>query len=113
MRDDLLDVTADAAALGKPVGNDLAERKMTIPLILALQSGNGEFRGMVERLYAGREQGAVAVLEGIRASGGVEATRATIGQYAKRAEDALADLEDTPAKAGLSQLAGDLIEDAS
>ena len=113
MRDDLLDVTADAAAVGKPVGNDLAERKMTIPLILALQSGNGEFRGMVERFYAGREQGAAAVLEGIRASGGVEATRATIGQYAKRAEDALADLEDTSAKAGLSQLAGDLIEDAS
>src|SRR5581483_162477 len=68
MRDDLLDVTADAAALGKPVGNDLAERKMTIPLILALRTGSQEFRGMVERLYAGRESDTAAVVAGIRQS---------------------------------------------
>ncbi len=113
MRDDLLDVTADAAALGKPVGNDLAERKMTIPLILALQSGGGELRGMVERLYAGREQRADAVLAGIRESGAVEQTRAKIGEYAKRAENAIEDLENTPAKADLTRLAGELIEEAS
>ena len=35
MMDDLLDLTADEHALGKPVVNDLNERKMTIPLILA------------------------------------------------------------------------------
>jgi octaprenyl-diphosphate synthase len=113
MRDDLLDVTADAAALGKPVGNDLAERKMTIPLILALQSGGGEFRGMVERLYAGREQEAAAVLEGIRTSGAIERTRAKIREYSKRAEDAIEDLENTPAKAELARLAVELIEEAS
>ena len=39
MKDDLLDVTADERSLGKPVGNDLTERKMTIPLIAALSSG--------------------------------------------------------------------------
>jgi len=113
MRDDLLDVTAEAAALGKPVGNDLAERKMTIPLILALRGGSREFYGMVERLYAGREPDAAAVIAGIRQSGAIEATRAKIAEYSRRAEDAIDGLENTSAKAELQRLAGELLEEAS
>ncbi len=52
MRDDLLDLTADEATLGKPVGNDLRERKMTVPLVLALEAGDREFRSAVERFFA-------------------------------------------------------------
>jgi octaprenyl-diphosphate synthase len=111
MRDDLLDVTAEAASLGKPVGNDLAERKMTIPLILALQGAGGEFRSMVERLYAGRETGTAGVLAGIRQSGAIERTRAQIGEYSLRAESALDELQDSPAKAELRRLARELVEE--
>lgn len=49
MQDDLLDMTADAITLGKPVGNDLHEKKMTIPVVLALQGASEEFRADVER----------------------------------------------------------------
>ena len=37
--DDLLDYTADETALGKPVGGDLREGKVTLPIILLLQRG--------------------------------------------------------------------------
>lgn len=110
MRDDLLDVTADAATLGKPVGNDLAERKMTIPLILALQTGNGDLRSMVERFYAGREQSTGAIIEGIRRSGAVEQTRMQIAEYAGRAERSLGPLENGAAKAELQRLAAEVTE---
>jgi octaprenyl-diphosphate synthase len=38
--DDLLDYTADAAALGKPIGGDLREGKVTLPVIFLLRSGD-------------------------------------------------------------------------
>jgi octaprenyl-diphosphate synthase len=39
--DDLLDFTGDAEALGKPIGGDLREGKITLPIIHLLSSGNG------------------------------------------------------------------------
>jgi octaprenyl-diphosphate synthase len=36
--DDVLDYTADATALGKPIGGDLREGKVTLPIILLLQA---------------------------------------------------------------------------
>lgn len=111
MLDDLLDVTADAQSLGKPVGNDLAERKMTIPLILALSRADGATRGMVERFYAGREDGRTAeVIEAIGRFGGLDGTREQIAQYAERAKISLAPLENSPAKTELIRLADALLD---
>ncbi len=111
MMDDLLDLTADAQALGKPVGNDLQERKITIPLILALGNADGETRRIVERFYDGRENGAPApVIEAIARCGGLEETREQIAQYARRAKLSLAPLENTPAKAELGRLADAILE---
>ncbi len=111
MKDDLLDVTADAEALGKPVGNDLQERKMTIPLILALNRGSAVFRSMAGRFYSGSEQGGIsAVIDGIAENGGLEGTREQIAQYASRAKLSLAPLEESAAKTELSRLAGALLE---
>ena len=40
--DDLLDYTADQTALGKPIGGDLREGKVTLPIIFLLQRGGEE-----------------------------------------------------------------------
>jgi octaprenyl-diphosphate synthase len=41
LTDDLLDFTADQAALGKPIGGDLREGKVTLPVIYLLQRADG------------------------------------------------------------------------
>ena len=40
--DDLLDYTADHVALGKPIGGDLREGKVTLPVIFLLRLGGEE-----------------------------------------------------------------------
>lgn len=110
MRDDLLDVTAQAGELGKPVGNDLTEQKVTIPLILALRRGGNDFRGLAERYYKdGPAQSIEPLLTGIRRSGAAEETRTHVREYARRAERALTPLAETSAKAELRHLAETLV----
>jgi octaprenyl-diphosphate synthase len=51
--DDLLDFTGDEVALGKPVGGDLREGKMTLPVIHLLQRG-GEGTALIRRIVEAR-----------------------------------------------------------
>ena len=58
--DDLLDYTADQVALGKPVGGDLREGKVTLPIIFLLQRGGPEadqlIRGVVQERAVSPDQ---------------------------------------------------------
>src|SRR5258708_1884607 len=50
--DDILDFTSREKILGKPVGNDLREGKVTLPLIYALESAEPEERKRVETVLS-------------------------------------------------------------
>lgn len=105
MKDDLLDVTADERSLGKPAGNDLTERKTTIPLIAALASGDGSFRAEVRRFYDAAANDAIpSIVHGIEREGGLSATRAQIGRFVERAKSALEPIADGAAKKELFKL---------
>ena len=109
MRDDILDVTADEATLGKPVGNDLAERKMTIPLVAALAGGNPSFRKQVEQLYGGSGGSVADVVAGIDREGGLRRTQEHIDAFVARANDALDVLPRSAATSQLRTLAAALL----
>jgi octaprenyl-diphosphate synthase len=52
--DDLLDYTADQVALGKPVGGDLREGKVTLPIIFLLRKGGDEADRLIRAVVGDR-----------------------------------------------------------
>ena len=52
--DDLLDFTSRETVLGKPVGNDLREGKVTLPLVYALEQASSAERRRVETILRDR-----------------------------------------------------------
>jgi octaprenyl-diphosphate synthase len=113
MQDDLLDMTGSEIALGKPVGNDLREKKMTIPVILALDGADREFRTDLEHFYAEdnetRER-ISGIVRGIGAHGGFAKTKVAIADYLERAKMSLAPLGNLPARAEFVAIADALLK---
>jgi octaprenyl-diphosphate synthase len=50
--DDLLDFTGEEVALGKPVGGDLREGKMTLPVIHLLARGDAQAGALIRRIVS-------------------------------------------------------------
>jgi octaprenyl-diphosphate synthase len=64
--DDLLDFTAREQVLGKPVGNDLREGKVTLPLVYALEQATAPERARIETVLRDRSYDAVQFEEVLR-----------------------------------------------
>jgi octaprenyl-diphosphate synthase len=104
--DDVLDYTADAAVTGKPTGQDLREHQVTLPLILALPQLTPKARGRVEAFFATDEPDDTFVAEVIGIvdeAGGIVAARRQGERVVEEAEEALAQLPETPARAALAE----------
>ena len=104
--DDVLDYSGDAGAIGKSLGDDLAEGKPTLPLIHAMRTGSAEQSALVRDaiVQGGRERFA-GVLEAIRTSGALEYSRAVAEREAGLARNAIEPLSRSKYKDSLLELA--------
>jgi octaprenyl-diphosphate synthase len=102
--DDALDYGGTAAALGKNIGDDLREGKITLPVVLSFRRGSAEERVFWKRAL---EQGevhdtdldkAIAIMRRHRA---LEDTVERARHYGAMARDALALFPDAPMKQAL------------
>jgi octaprenyl-diphosphate synthase len=104
--DDVLDYQADAQALGKNVGDDLAEGKPTLPLIHALREGTPDHQQLLrEAIKDGGLDRIDAVIAAIETTGSIAYTARQAEDEARRAQQALAAIPDSPYKQSLLDLA--------
>jgi octaprenyl-diphosphate synthase len=109
--DDVLDYDGDAALMGKNLGDDLREGKATLPLIVAMQRGNPAQCALVKRAIEQGEVDALAdIVQIVRETGAMQATREAASAEAQLALNALRVLPDSLYKEALSDVASQLLD---
>lgn len=102
--DDALDYGGSTRDLGKNVGDDFREGKVTLPVILAYRRGSEEERRFWKDAIEGEQADAAALDKAIRLMHRHRAIVDTVGRarhFGEIARDALAPLKATPQKAAL------------
>ena len=105
--DDVLDLTASAGRLGKPVGHDIREGDVTLPMLRALQQCNekdsAELRAIIENpdVDEADVQRALAL---IRASDAIGYSRAAARDYADKAKQLLVNFPESSTREMLDKI---------
>jgi octaprenyl-diphosphate synthase len=108
--DDVLDYDGDVAEMGKNLGDDLREGKVTLPLIIAMQRGTEQERQTLQQaIKTGGTEKMAEIVAIVQRTGALDATRASAAVEAQRAVDALSVLPDTPYREALLKLASQLL----
>ncbi|MGZ5250380.1 MAG: octaprenyl diphosphate synthase [Caldimonas sp.] len=112
--DDLLDYEGATEQLGKNVGDDLREGKPTLPLLIAMERGTAEQRALVRGAIEHGEVARLAdVIEVVRATGALGATREAARAEADKARKVLEFLPATVYREALLDLSVRSVERSS
>ncbi len=112
IRDDLFDYEKNDL-LGKPTGNDIREKKMTLPLIYVLNNCESKDRKKILstiRKYHKNDKKVSEVIEFVRQHGGIEYTHDKMMHYKDKALEILDQFEESEAKEAMVQLVHYTIE---
>ncbi|HRI59267.1 MAG TPA: polyprenyl synthetase family protein [Saprospiraceae bacterium] len=105
IRDDLFDFGDDD--VGKPLGIDIKEKKMTLPLIYTLANADRGTRRFIMNIVKNeshKTERVAEVIRLVRQSGGIEYAREAMYRYRQEAFDLLDAAPDSPARQSLKDL---------
>lgn len=105
IKDDLLDYSKDK--IGKPTGNDIKEKKLTLPLIYTLQHADSRLKRELVYIIKNENTDPARVsfaLEKIKASGGLEYANSRMCAYRDEALEILQSFEPSDSRKALEEL---------
>ena len=109
--DDALDYCSDSKTIGKNIGDDLADGKVTLPLIHALQKGTEQQQMQIkESLQHGSLKFLPEILIALEETKAIQFTKSTAAQEIDYALSALAILPESEYKNALTDLANFALE---
>ncbi len=111
--DDILDFTSREKILGKPVGNDLREGKVTLPLIYALECASPEERTLVETVLADGNYDQIPfakILQLLRRYDAIERAQTRALEFTEKARRIISGFDESPYQRALLAVT-DLVTD--
>ena len=105
IKDDLFDYSSDN--VGKPTGNDIKEKKLTLPLIYTLNKVDKETKRQLIRILKHKNKDRAKVdwvIEQVSIAGGIDYTIATMNKYQQEALDILHEFPESDIRQGLEDL---------
>jgi octaprenyl-diphosphate synthase len=109
----VLDFTSDENTLGKPVGSDLREGKLTLPLIYLMRDGVPEHRELVRTVLGENGSGSFhreELMALVREHGTADRVLEKAYGYARQAKEHLADFPPSPARSALLAIPDYIVE---
>ncbi len=104
--DDVLDLNGKSSVIGKPVGGDIKEKKITLPLIFSLNNVSKTEANKIRKIIknGNSREDIKKVVDFVRANNGIEFALEKANEFSETAKQALTIFPDSPSKIALGSL---------
>jgi octaprenyl-diphosphate synthase len=112
IRDDILDYEGSFSITGKPVGGDIKEKKITLPLIYSLDKVSGAEAASIRKIIkkGNDKQKVKEVIDFVHRNDGIVYAYDTARKYSQKAKDALQVFPQSESRTSLEQLVDFVID---
>lgn len=112
IKDDILDYEGAYKFIGKRVGGDIKEKKITLPLIYSLNNVSHDEASKIRNMMKDHheKENIKKIIEFVKENDGITYAAERAASYSKKAKDSLKCLPDSPAKVSLEALVDFVVE---